>query len=82
VILLPVTSKLRHDDFSFVLEPEQLQDGALPKHSEVRCHKPATVRSTLIIDYLNKLSPNALKKVLEKVRSALNTEAGNPAFPG
>ena len=80
VILLPVTSKLRNDDFSFVLDSGQLREGALPKTSEVRCHKPATVRSNLVIDKLNKLNTDALERVLEKVKSALNTEANRPLF--
>ena len=80
VILLPVTSKLRNDDFSFMLDSGQLREGALPKTSEVRCHKPATVRSNLVIDNLNKLNTDALERILEKVKSALDTEANRPLF--
>ena len=71
VILLPVTSALHNDDFSFRLREECLKEGTLPKTSEVRCHKPATVRTSLIIRELNELTFDALNSIKQKVEAAI-----------
>lgn len=71
VILLPITSSLHNDFFSFRLHDEYLKEGALPKTSEVRCHKPATVRAALIIGELNNVTYRALNSIKQKVEVAI-----------
>jgi mRNA-degrading endonuclease toxin of MazEF toxin-antitoxin module len=79
VILLPITSSLKNDDFSFLLYEERLKQGPLPKSSEVRCHKPATVRSTLIVDTFNGVREEALTGIKQKVEKALALGAESDA---
>lgn len=71
VILLPITSSLHNDYFSYQLHEEFLKKGALPKNSEVCCHKPATVRTSLIVGEMNEVTSDALESIKRKVKVAM-----------
>ncbi len=74
VVLLPVTSRIKNDDFSFLLEDNHLQEGPLPKPSEIRCNKPATVRQERIIGHLNELTDQSLQSVLKLARQVFDND--------
>ena len=75
VVLLPITSSLKNDEFSFFIENNHLQDGQMPKASEVRCNKPTTIRIDFIIGHLNNLTDQALASVLSLLQTVFEHES-------
>ena len=70
VLICPITSTIRESEFSFLLNDIDLSD-PLPKNSEIRCNKIATIRSSLIVNKISALNIEALRIVLLKIKSAL-----------
>ena len=70
VLICPITSTIRESEFSFLLNDIDLSD-PLPKNSEIRCNKIATIRSSLILNKISALNIEALRIVLLKIKSAL-----------
>lgn len=66
LLLVPITTALRNDDFSFLLEDSNTSK-PLPQKSEVRCNKIITFRQSLIIGKFAELQPVALQQVLTKI---------------
>ena len=69
VLICPITSTIRESEFSFLLNDIDLSD-PLPKNSEIRCNKIATIRSSLIVNKISALNIEALRIVLLKIKSA------------
>ena len=69
VLICPITSTIRESEFSFLLNDIDLSD-PLPKNSEIRCNKIATIRSSLIVNKISALNIEALRIVLIKIKSA------------
>ena len=69
VLICPVTSTIRDNDFSYQLE-EKDTDEALPVQSEVRCNKIVTIRKSLIKRKFNFLKQQALREIIQKVKSS------------
>ena len=69
VLICPITSTIRESEFSFLLNDINLSD-PLPKNSEIRCNKIATIRSSLIVNKISALNIEALRIVLLKIKSA------------
>ncbi len=68
-LLCPITSNLRNDIFSFLLENQYLSR-PLPKISEVRCNKIITIREPIIIAKFASLLPSEIVKLVEVVKKA------------
>lgn len=68
LLICPITSTIRKSDFSFILNDSDLTQ-PLPKNSEIRCNKIATIRNSLVFGKVSSLKPNSLKKVLEMIKS-------------
>ncbi|TKB96930.1 type II toxin-antitoxin system PemK/MazF family toxin [Pedobacter cryophilus] len=68
VLICPITTNVRLTTFSFLLKAEDLTE-ALPKNSEIRCNKIATIRNSLVLGKISSLKPSALEQVLMKIKS-------------
>ncbi len=72
VILAAITSQIRGDNYSFLLDDSELTT-SLPKTSEVRCHKLFTCDQTSIIRKISELDFDALKQLTKKIRLCFTT---------
>jgi len=70
-IVVQITSVLRGDIFSVALTSEMVLT-SLPKASEIRCNKLATVRDKLILGRLTSLRPGFLSAILDKVHQVFH----------
>lgn len=68
LIIAQITSVLRGDEFSTELTSVMVHK-SLPKISEIRCNKIATVRNNLILGKMTSLKPEYLKDILDKVKA-------------
>jgi mRNA interferase MazF len=67
IIILPITSKLPTNKFYIELRANHEDYGYLPKDSFVRCDKPFTISSDLIINSIGKLDGPIYNSALEKL---------------
>ncbi len=72
-LVAQITSRLRDDPFSVLINSDQLSQ-PIPKESEIRCNKLATVRSHVILGYVSSLKEETLKEVIEKTKQAIEVE--------
>jgi mRNA interferase MazF len=68
IIVAQITSTIRNDKFSFLLENEYLTQ-RLPAKSEIRIHKIFTVDKTEIIKCLSNVKHEKLFEILEKIKT-------------
>ena len=68
VIVAQITSNIRNDDFSFILE-DSILTSSLNKLSEVRCHKILTVTKAIIKKKISSVKPEYIKELINKVKS-------------
>jgi hypothetical protein len=73
-IVAKITSVLRHDSHSFMLENQHLSV-PLRMSSEVRCNNLATVAGSLFIKKVTTLDTNQLELLCDKIK--LNFEVAN-----
>jgi len=66
-VAVPITKTIRHEPFSLTIDPVDVS-GDLPVVGELRCHKPFTVRSTLLHDKIGVLTD---AKVEQAIRMAV-----------
>ena len=71
VMVCPITSRIRGDDFAIVLTDEMVSS-PLDVESEMRCNKITTIRSSLFSSKIGKLLPEYHNKVLGKIKSAFD----------
>ena len=72
-LVAQITSRLRSDPFSFLINSDHLSQ-PIPKESEIRCNKLATVRSHVILGCISSLKEKALEEVIKKVKQAIEME--------
>ena len=73
VLLCPITSIIRSDEFSFFLNDDMLSQ-ALDHISEIRCNKVTTVRNSFIISKIADLLPEYQDEVLVKINDAFEID--------
>jgi mRNA interferase MazF len=71
LLIVQITSVLRGDRFSVRLTPTDT-DIPLPKVSEIRCNKIATVKKTAVISRMAVMRPDRIGQVLERVCSVFS----------
>ena len=71
VLVCQITTRLRNDDFSYLLTDESLTV-SMPETCEIRCNKIATVRvwDKFILDKISELTPKALNDITDLVKTA------------
>jgi len=62
-----ITSNLNNKDHSILLDPNDMEDGTIPKKSRIKFNKIFTLEKTLIIKKIGKVD----SKILKSVNSAL-----------
>ena len=70
LLIIPVTSTLRQDMFSFPIENRDLTV-ALPKNCEARCNKITTIRDTLVHGKVSFLKPERHADLITKVYACI-----------
>ena len=70
LLIIPITSTLRQDIFSFLIENDDLTV-ALPKSCEARCNKITTIRDTVIYGKVSSLKPAKHIDLIDKVYSCI-----------
>lgn len=73
LLICPITTLIRASAFSYLIDENDITD-ALPRNSEIRCNKIATIRATLIINKISFLKLNAQNKVLTIIYSVFNSQ--------
>ena len=68
IIICPITTRLRQSRFSFPLSNEDLLQ-PLPKDSEVRCNKFATIRSSEVLKSVSALKAAKIAELAEVLKS-------------
>ncbi len=70
VILAQITSKPRSDNFSFPLNPVDL-DTPLPNVSQIRCHKIFIVKKDLIVKKISHLKIEKQHELFQKIKKLI-----------
>ncbi len=73
LLICPITTSIRESAFSFFINENDITD-PLPRNSEIRCNKIATIRATLIINKISSIKSNALNKVLLIIQGVFNPQ--------
>jgi mRNA-degrading endonuclease toxin of MazEF toxin-antitoxin module len=73
VMVCPITSRIRGDEFAIVLTDEMVSI-PLDAESELRCNKITNIRNSLFSDKIRELLPEYHDKILEKIKSAFDDE--------
>jgi mRNA interferase MazF len=73
LLICPITTSIRASQFSYLIDEHDITN-ALPRNSEIRCNKIATIRFTLIVNKISSLKLNALNKVLVIIQSVFNLQ--------
>ena len=71
VMVCPITSKIRGDEFAIILTDEMVSN-SLDVESEIRCNKITTFRNSLFSSKIGELLPEYHDMVLEKINSAFD----------
>ncbi len=71
VMVCPITSKIRGDEFAIVLT-DKMVSNSLDVESEIRCNKITTIRNSLFSSKIGELLPEYHNMVLEKINSAFD----------
>jgi len=71
MLIAQITSIIRGDKFSFQIRNSDLEI-PLPKESEIRCNKIATIRKQLIIGKLSSLKPSKQRDLYKKICSVFD----------
>ena len=71
VMVCPITSKIRGDEFAIILTDEMVSN-SLDVESEIRCNKITTMRNSLFSSKIGELLPEYHDMVLEKINSAFD----------
>ena len=66
MLIAQITSVIRKDKFSFRINNSEITT-ALPKESEIRCNKIATIRNSLVIGKLSSLKPDKHQELVRKI---------------
>ncbi len=69
-LLCPITTQAREEVFSYLLEDKTVL--SLPRKSEIRCNKIATIKLSLIIKKVSSLKTEHHKEVIELILKAIN----------
>lgn len=69
-IVLPITKAVRSESFSLILESTDIE-GDLPTSSELRCNKPFTLRSNLILETIGLLNQSKLIQAVRLMNKAV-----------
>jgi mRNA interferase MazF len=69
LLICPITSTIRENEFSHLLKEQDTKE-TLPVQSEVWCNNIVTIRKSLIKRKFNHLKQQALRKVIQKVKSS------------
>ena len=72
VILAALTTNIRNDHFSFVIQPRSLSHSL--RNSEVRCNKLFTCDKGIIQKAISKLDKPSVKILLKKIRDNFEEE--------
>lgn len=72
-IVAKITSVIRNDDFSFVIDPKDI-DRDLKFKSEVRTNEIFTVHSSLIRKKFASFNKDTLKKLLDKIKDNISID--------
>ncbi|MFN0047869.1 MAG: type II toxin-antitoxin system PemK/MazF family toxin [Cytophagales bacterium] len=70
VLVAPITSKIRENEFSFLLQDEYLTI-SLPKNSEIRCNKMATIRISNIISKFSFLKEERQSELIDRIYKSI-----------
>ena len=73
VMVCPITSRIRGDEFAIVLTDEMVSN-PLDVESEIRCNKVTTIRNSLFSSKIGSLLPEHHNQVLEKIKSAFGND--------
>jgi mRNA interferase MazF len=71
VMVCPITSRIRGDEFAIVLTNKMVSN-PLNVESEMRCNKITTIRNSLFSSKIGELLPEYRDMVLEKINSAFD----------
>lgn len=71
VMVCPITSRIRGDEFAIVLTDEMVSI-PLDAESELRCNKITNIRNSLFSDKIGELLPEYHDKIIEKINSAFD----------
>jgi mRNA-degrading endonuclease toxin of MazEF toxin-antitoxin module len=73
ILVCPITSKIRGDEFSFLLKDEDLLS-PLPAESEVRCNKIMTIRAweKQIVGKISQVNHGSLSGILQLVQKVFS----------
>ncbi len=71
VMVCPITSRIRGDEFAIVLTDEMVSN-PLDLESEMCCNKITTIRNSLFSSKIGELLPEYRDMVLEKINSAFD----------
>ena len=71
VMICPITSRIRGDEFAIVLTDEMVSN-PLNVESEMRCNKIATIRNSLFPSKIGELLPEYQDMVLKKINTAFD----------
>lgn len=67
VLVCIITSKHYEDNYSILLENEDLDFGVLPESSVIKVHKIFSIHKTKIIKKFSSITPSLYQKVCEKI---------------
>lgn len=73
-IVAKVTSVQRGDDYSFPIEPSDVEGGKLDRASEARTNEVFTVHFSLIRKRFGVLGKNALTSLCERIKANITVE--------
>ena len=73
VMICPITSKIRGDEFAIILIDEMVSN-PLDVESEIRCNKVTTIRNILFSSKIGELLPEYHDEVLEKIQKSFDDD--------
>lgn len=76
VIAVQITSTLRNDQFSFLLDENYL-DYPLPTKSEIRIHKIFTIEKSLIVRKISAVNDNCFNEIIKRIITIISPSENN-----
>lgn len=72
IIVAAITSNIIHEiSFTLLIDSENLEEGAMPKKSIVRCDKIYTIAKNIIVTKFNVLDKKSFNKIKIKINNLL-----------
>ena len=71
-IVLPITKSVRDEPFSIIINPDDVQ-GDLPVSSQLRCNKPFTLRSVLMLEIIGILDQTKVEQSIILLKDSVSS---------